>query len=145
MSQSVVLIFPTTITLESICQMLREQWDQNLFVHLGRCNIEVQEPGNGIKYVSIGELVPADEVHDDYLSNEDIPVEIQEKLRDTVFFHVAYNDYIFCSTVIQYLFSKLTHVQDRVWLDNDYGTLIPAETVLREFGINPLWDWRQSA
>lgn len=141
MTQSVMLICPTTVTLKDICRMLSEQWSQNMFVHPDRCTIQTGK--NSTIYVSIHELVPADEVRDEYLCDDDIPARIREKLQDTVFFTFGYNDHSFCGSVIQYLLSELENVRDRVWLDNDYGTLIPADTVLKELRANPAWDWRR--
>jgi hypothetical protein len=143
MSKSVVLICPVDVTLLRIYTMLNEQWPGKCWHISGeRPEAQVQYYDNGCWYVSFNELTPTQDVRSDYEDNDEIPQNIKEKLVEKVFYLVSFNDYEFCGTVIRYLLSRLIASSPDIWLDNDYGVLIPARSILAEFDVDPNWDWR---
>lgn len=146
MSQSIVLVFPAAVTIERIGEILSNRWSHDeLRSHRGRWDLQVCDSGGATLYVSIGQLTPTEDVRSEYMQNEDVEEAFIASLPGSLFFHVVFNDYAFCSVVVNHLLLALIEHRHRIWLDNDYGLLIRADAVLERFRMDPGWDWRSSS
>jgi hypothetical protein len=143
MAKSAVMIAPADITLADIYSFLQECWPNNSsYISGQRPQAHVQVSNDGTWYVTFGELTPTEDIREDYADNEDVPEAIKAKLDGKRFYAVSFNDYKFGSTVVRRLLSRFAPMSQDIWLDNDYGVLVPASRVLAELDANPNWDWR---
>jgi hypothetical protein len=145
MAKSAVLIAPADVTLHRISAALNEGWPANSsYVEGEKPQAHVQVADNGAWYVTFSELTPTDDVRGDYEDNDEIPESIRKALSGKRFYLVSFNDYGFGAAVVRHVLSALGAASEDIWLDNDYGVLIPAGRILAELAADPNWDWRSS-
>ena len=144
MSKATILVCPPDVQISELSNILKERWhSHHWFTPQTSPALQIQEVGQGTSYLSVDELGPAEEVTRDYEENDDLPLKIRSKLRGKKYYLLTFNDErLFMEAIILILLRLSSHLDD-MWLDNDYGMLIPAGTFLEESARNPAWEWRQ--
>jgi len=144
MSKSIVLIVPADVTLSHIGTSVSEQSivERIYTITEGPSpRFQVQGSSNGLDwYVDIMELPNRQDALREYLE-WDLPTSVKQQLEKETFYSISYNSLTSASFIIRDLLSTLIVSHPDIWLDNDYGELIPGQTVLNEFKRNPQWDW----
>ena len=97
----------------------------------------------GVSYLSVDEFERPEEVTQNYEEWDELPLEIRSQLRGKKYYMLTFNDERLFMEAIRLMLSRLTAHLDNMWLDNDYGALMPARTFMEESARNPGWDWRR--
>jgi hypothetical protein len=147
MSKATILVCPSNVQISELSNILKERWPSNhWFTPQKPPALQIQEVvDHGVFYLSVDELGPAEEVTRDYEENDELPLKIRSQLRGKKYYQLSFNDDRLFIKAITLILSRLASHLDGMWLDNDYGVLIPARRFLEESARNPAWEWRQCA
>lgn len=95
-------------------------------------------------YVSIEEMSSPAEVAEDYETNESLSPQFRGSVRGSVFYSIRYNNFQIVKEAVELILATLEDELDHVWMDTDYGEVLPGREVLRRLREEPGWDWRHA-
>ncbi|MGZ5909848.1 MAG: hypothetical protein ACXWLB_08225 [Reyranella sp.] len=143
MSQSVVLIGPTSTTLETLHRLLADEPGCSMVyptAGLEQLNIE-DHRGGGVSYLTINELGPLEDVRQDYATNDELNEQFREEIGDKAFHLVTFNDIGLGRRVVRRLLSAAAERARDLWIDNGYDVVIRGDVALARLTEDPDWDW----
>lgn len=137
MSKSITLICPQSIDVDSIKSVLEVKFsDLRIINRSNECYIDTNFQGeneNQSKYVSISIDKALDYIAiDDYLDFDNVSEEFKEELIESNFIHISYNCIAFCQDILKEILSSFEDLIKKIWVDNDYGKIIPGNIILDE-------------
>jgi len=147
MSQTIGLITPNSCDLHILELILQEAWAiDHMPRESGKVDLQIQLIGTGDEalYVSISELnllATAEE----YSGNEDLPEQFRGAVHNSRFYSIAFNSLELAKDVMRILLNGLASDINKLWIDDDYGRVMPAADFLENLATIPGWDWRHSS
>lgn len=143
MSQSIVLIAPAGTTLTSLRGLLSDQPGCSIFQPTtGGEQLSIEDHGDGgVSYLTIDDMLPAEEVAEQYATNDELDEQFRREVGDKAFHLVTFNDFDLARRTLRRLLSAAERARD-FWIDNDYSVVIRGDVVLARLSEDPDWDWR---
>jgi len=145
MSQSIVLIGPSGMTLESLHGLLAGEYGCSMVQPTpGSEQLHIEDHSStGVSYLTIDELGPIEDVRNDYATNDELDEQFRREVGDKAFHLVTFNDFDLARRVVRRLLSAVAQGARDYWIDNDYSVVIRGDVALAGMTEDPDWDWRR--
>lgn len=146
MSQSMVFIMPRNPSIDLIKRDGFSEWRRVEVARPdGLIDIQFQDSNpitNKVEYVNIGEMIPREEIIEEYKNDEYYERDFRVSLSDHCFYNVSFNSLrIFNEFSLRFL-SGLPNVKS-CWIDNGDGTILNATDVFKNLIKDPNWNWNR--
>lgn len=139
MSRVLTLIIDS-FTLTDVMECLSAELDVRIIRRSdGSVDYQVQNSAGeagALEYVTIGEMLPREDVLEDYKGNDELSEEFRRSLSNHFFFSVTYNNDSLRNLVLKSLITCALKYSRDVWVDMGYGEVRNWRDVL-ELGAPP--------
>ena len=141
MTMSVTLICPQNISLSIIAKVLNKEWDGKVFTDsLETPEYQINYSGRGLH---IYELIPGEEVFEDYSTNEFLPEVFTQSLNESHrYFDIGFSIFELAKDVIEVLLMNLLEETTDIWFDSEYCWVLRGKDILYLIQKHPDFDWR---